>query len=88
MVNNGQAYVEACRSFSSSVRELAGHFHENEIVEVSEGRGKKERRWGRRDGDRRGEGKKGGGRRRGDRGGGMGVRRGEGRGGRVEKGGG
>ena len=82
MVNNGQAYVEACRSFSSSVRELAGHFHENEIVEVSEGRGKKERRWGRR------EGKKGGGRRRGDRGGGMGVGRGEGRGGRGEKGGG
>ena len=36
MVNNGQAYVEACRSFSSSVRELAGHFHDNSVVEVGQ----------------------------------------------------
>jgi hypothetical protein len=35
MVNNGQAYVEACRSFSSCVRELAGHFHDNSVVEQS-----------------------------------------------------
>ena len=29
--------MEACRSFSSSIRDLAGVFRENEVVEVREG---------------------------------------------------
>ena len=35
MVSSGVAYMEDCRSFSNSVKELAAHFEKGESVSVS-----------------------------------------------------
>jgi len=36
MVAAGSTYTETCRSFSVSIKELASHFTEEEVVAVSD----------------------------------------------------